>query len=62
LPSPSKRAGSLRAGLSLRKAADIIWTLASERVHLDLVTFRVWCQHDFEQWLVEQLTAALLSS
>lgn len=51
----------LRAGLTAAKASDIIWALASERVYLALVRERAWSITDYEQWLTEQLAAALLA-
>ena len=55
-----KRQGQLRAGLSVRKASDIIWALATERSYLALVRDRDWRAEDYEDWLSEQLAAALL--
>jgi TetR/AcrR family transcriptional regulator of autoinduction and epiphytic fitness len=54
------RQARLRAGLSARKAADIIWALASERVYLALVNERGWRVEQYEAWLIDQLAAALL--
>ncbi len=56
-----RRRGLLRTGLSVRKASDIIWALASERVYLALVQERGWEGEDYEAWLTEQLVAALLA-
>lgn len=50
----------MRPGLSARRAADIIWTLANERTYLALVRDRRWSTHDYEQWLADQLIAALV--
>ena len=55
-----RRHGQLRAGLSLRKASDIIWVLASERVYLAVVQERGWSIDEYEAWLTDQLAAALL--
>ena len=55
-----RRKKHLRTGLSARDAADVIWTLASERTYLALVRDRGWRPDDYEQWLREQLVAALL--
>jgi AcrR family transcriptional regulator len=55
------RRGLLRTGLSIRKASDIIWALASERIYLALVQDRGWAVEDFEVWLTDQLAAALLA-
>ena len=55
------RQGELRAGVSIRKAADIIWALASERVYLALVQERGWSVKQYEAWLTDQLVGGLLS-
>jgi AcrR family transcriptional regulator len=55
-----KRQGQLRAGLSVRKASDIIWALATEHSYLALVRDRRWHAEEYEDWLTEQLAAALL--
>jgi AcrR family transcriptional regulator len=55
-----KRQGTLRPGLSARKASDIIWALATERSYLALVRDRGWRAKEYEHWLTEQLAAALL--
>jgi TetR/AcrR family transcriptional regulator, regulator of autoinduction and epiphytic fitness len=55
-----RRREALRPGLPNRKAVDIIWALASERLYLALVRERGWSAEEYEQWLVEQLAAALL--
>lgn len=54
------RQGELRTGLSARKAADIIWALASERIYLALVQERGWTVEHYEAWLTDQLIAGLL--
>ncbi len=53
--------GQLRVGLPLRKASDIIWAVASERVYLALVEERGWGVEEYEAWLTDQLAAALLA-
>jgi TetR/AcrR family transcriptional regulator, regulator of autoinduction and epiphytic fitness len=55
-----ERRDQLKAGLTTRKAADVTWTLASERTYLALVRDRGWRPADYERWLAEQLVAALL--
>jgi hypothetical protein len=55
-----KRHGRLRARLSVRTASDIIWALATERSYLALVRERGRRAGDYEDWLTEQLAAALL--
>jgi len=54
------RRGQLQTGLSVRKASDIIWALASERVYLALVQERGWSVEEYEEWLTDQLAQALL--
>jgi AcrR family transcriptional regulator len=55
------RRRQLRPGLSARRAADAVWALASERTYLALVGARGWRPRDYERWVLEQLTAALLA-
>ena len=50
----------IRPDLSSRRAADIIWALANERTYLALVRDRRWSTQDYEDWLADQLIAALL--
>jgi TetR/AcrR family transcriptional regulator, regulator of autoinduction and epiphytic fitness len=52
--------GHLRPALTSRRAADIIWALANERTYLALVRDRRWSTKDYEDWLADQLIAALL--
>jgi AcrR family transcriptional regulator len=52
--------GDIRSGLSARRAADSVSTLANERTYLALVGDRHWSIKDYEQWLADQLIAALL--
>jgi TetR/AcrR family transcriptional regulator of autoinduction and epiphytic fitness len=54
------RDGALKPGLTTRAAADVVWTLASERTYLALVRDRGWKPEDYERWVAEQLEAALL--
>jgi TetR/AcrR family transcriptional regulator, regulator of autoinduction and epiphytic fitness len=54
------RRRQLKPGLSARDAADVIWTLASERTYLALVRDRGWEAEKYESWVAEQLVAALL--
>ena len=54
------RRKQLKPGLAARQAADAIWTLASERTYLALVRDRGWQAEHYEQWVAEQLVAALL--
>jgi AcrR family transcriptional regulator len=55
-----RRRKRLKPGLTARQAADMVWTLASERTYLALVRDRGWKAADYERWLTEQLVAALL--
>jgi AcrR family transcriptional regulator len=52
--------GHTRPGLSSRRAADVIWALANERTYLALVRDRRWSPQEYEDWLADQLLAALL--
>ena len=54
------RRQQLKPGLGARKAADVIWALASERTYLALVRDRGWKADNYERWIAEQLVAALL--
>jgi TetR/AcrR family transcriptional regulator, regulator of autoinduction and epiphytic fitness len=54
------RRKQLKPGMSARQAADVIWTLASERTYLALVRDRGWTAEAYERWVEEQLVAALL--
>jgi TetR/AcrR family transcriptional regulator, regulator of autoinduction and epiphytic fitness len=54
------RRKQLKRGLTTRRAADVIWTLASERTYLALVRDRGWKPESYERWVCEQLVAALL--
>ena len=56
------RSQQLRPQMSKREAADIVWTLASERTYLALVRDRGWSPDAYERWVTEQLVAALLPS
>jgi AcrR family transcriptional regulator len=55
-----QRGKRLKAGLTARRAADCIWTIASERTYLALVAQRGWKPAEYERWVAEQLEAALL--
>src|SRR5215813_1069890 len=52
--------GSLRAGLSIDRAADIIWSMNSPEFYLLLVEQRGWRAEDFEEWLGEAWIRLLL--
>ena len=55
-----RRRNQLKPGLTAREAADVIWTLASERTYLALVRGRGWKPEKYERWVAEQLAAGLL--
>ena len=55
-----EQTGHLRPDLSLRRAADILGALANEQTYLALVRDRRWPTQDYEDWLADQLIAALL--
>jgi AcrR family transcriptional regulator len=54
--------GALRPGLSIGKAADILWTLNSPEVYLLLVEQRGWSPAEFESWQAETWCDLLLGS
>jgi AcrR family transcriptional regulator len=53
--------GTLRAGLSISAAADIIWSMNSPEFYLLLVEQRGWAITDFERWLGDSWTKLLLA-
>jgi TetR/AcrR family transcriptional regulator of autoinduction and epiphytic fitness len=53
--------GALRAGLSPARAADAIWAIANPRTQHALVAERQWTAAEYENWLADLLTAALLA-
>jgi hypothetical protein len=55
-----RRRKRLKPGMTARQAADVIWTLASERTYLALVRDRGWTPAEYERWLAGQLVAGLL--
>jgi AcrR family transcriptional regulator len=52
--------GALRRGLSIERAADIIWTLCAQANYDALVSSRGWTHHEYRDWLADALTHALL--
>ncbi len=50
----------LKPSMTAAHAADVIWTLASERTYLALVRDRGWTPQRYERWVAVQLIAALL--
>ena len=57
---PVAAAGQLRAGLSLERAADTLWTLNHPDVWLLLHDERGWTPAEFETWLGDTSCALLL--
>jgi AcrR family transcriptional regulator len=56
-----RKAGTLRPGLTPERAADIAWYYLGHQSWSLLAVSRQWPWDDAEQWVAEQLTAALLS-
>lgn len=54
------RRKQLKPRMAAREAADVVWTIASERTYLALVRDRGWKADRYERWVAEQLEAALL--
>jgi hypothetical protein len=54
------RRRALRPGLSETRATDVMWAIANPTMHRTLVGTRKWHADDYEQWLTDVLTRALL--
>ena len=54
--------GALRDGLTVDRAADIIWTLCAQATFEALVTGRGWTHAQYREWLGELLADALLQT
>jgi AcrR family transcriptional regulator len=52
--------GRLRTGLSVARAADIIWSMNSPEFYLLLVEQRGWSPKEFERWLADAWIRLLL--
>lgn len=52
--------GALRPGLSVDRAADIIWTVCAQANYDSLVTARGWTPVEYRDWLAETLAGSLL--
>lgn len=52
--------GALREGLSVERAADIVWTLNSPDVYLLVTEERGWSPEEFEGWLADSWVRILL--
>ncbi len=53
-------ASPLREGLTVDRAADIVWTLNSTDVYLLLTSDRGWTPDEFEGWLADTWQRLLL--
>ena len=56
-----ERAGGLRPGLDPDRARDELWALISPELWALLVQRRGWSHDQYETWLAESITAALLA-
>lgn len=54
------RNGTLRQGVSVRAAADVLWFYSSADVHRMLRTERGWSAKQFESWLMDTVASALI--
>lgn len=52
--------GSLRPGLTVDRAADIIWTVCAQANYDSLVRTRGWTHEEYQAWLADTLVAHLL--
>ncbi len=52
--------GTLKPGVTVDKARDLIWALCAQANYDALVTARGWSHADYREWLTEALAAALL--
>jgi AcrR family transcriptional regulator len=57
-----KRNGLLRDGLDARKAADMLFALASPQVHHILRRSQGWSVNRYRDWLIETITTTVLKS
>jgi AcrR family transcriptional regulator len=55
------QASPLRPGLSVERAADIVWTLNSTDVYILLTEGRRWTDDEYERWLGESWARLLLA-
>jgi AcrR family transcriptional regulator len=53
--------GFLRPGMSIDHATDLIWTICAQANHDSLVIHRNWAPSEYEAWIAETLTHALLA-
>ena len=54
--------GTLRAGITIDEAADVVWATASAELYILFVHERGWTPADYEQWLVDTWCRLLLAS
>lgn len=52
--------GTLRPGLSVERAADLLWTICAQANYDSLVTARGWSPSEYRDWLSDTLAASLL--
>lgn len=52
--------GTLRPGLSVDRAADLLWTICAQANYDSLVTARGWSPSEYGDWLSDTLAASLL--
>ena len=53
---------SLAAGLSIKKARDILWAFTGRDLYRMLVVEQGWSSDDYEKWIVQMLVNALISN
>lgn len=53
--------GALRPGLSVDRAADILWAVCAQANYDSLVTSRGWSHEEYRTWLSDTLAHALLA-
>jgi AcrR family transcriptional regulator len=56
------RTGGLAPGLSVRRAADLLWLHNDPRLYRRLVVERGWSPREFADWLVRAVTASVLGA
>lgn len=56
------RRKALKPGLTIERAADILWTLNHPRVYLLLLEERDWSADDYERWLADVTCQQLLGN
>lgn len=52
--------GALRPGLTIDRAADILWTVCAQANYESLVTHRDWTPQEYQDWIADTLAHALL--